>query len=367
MKPGGIALAMIGCGGISHAHARAAQASGAVRFVTCASRTEEKARLWAAQYGCQSHYASYEEMLQREAVDGVVLATWPNQHREQVEGCLERGVRNILCEKALTMTGADALQIWEKVQDADAFLMEGFMYRHHPAIRRIEQLASRGLGTAGSIHASFSVYDPEDAPPTDAGRNWRQRKECGGGVPYDLLCYCVNACQHFAGGRPLRVYCRGGTSDVYGTINRMYGLIEYDSGCVGIVESSKRSSLTQELRISCAGGILTLPTAWTISDDAAVTLTRGAPWPTPLAETYGVRRADSYQLQLENFAAVIRGTARPVMPLAESVENTCVLEALVTSVSQQGPVDVVVPEVIARAIRRDGAPTPTPAVERKER
>ena len=39
------------------------------------------------------------------------------------------------------------------------------------------------------------------------------------------------------------------------------------------------------------------------------------------------------ELQVENFAAVIRGQAKPVIPLVQSVVNTFVLEALVKSVA----------------------------------
>ncbi|MHB0859179.1 MAG: Gfo/Idh/MocA family protein [Anaerolineae bacterium] len=352
-----IRLAMIGCGGISHAHARAAQNTQGIRFVTCCNRTEEKARLWAAQYDCASFYTNYEQMLQREAVDGVVLATWPNQHREQIERCLELGVRAILCEKALTLTGKEALEIWQMAQDAQAFVMEGFMYRHHPAIGRIDRLlAMDELGPVDSVRACFSVYDPESTPADDSSRNWRQRKECGGGVPYDLLCYCVNACQHFVGGIPARVYCRGDESDVFGTINRMHGLIEYDNGCVGIVESSKKASLSQELQIACAGGTLSLPVAWTIQDDVILERKQNAPWPSPVSDQYHVLRADSYLLQLGNLAAVMRGQAGPIVPLAETVLNTYTIEALVVSAMGKHPVDIKIPECVAQAARQTMIP-----------
>ena len=342
-----VAIALIGCGDISHAHARAARDSRKVRFVTCCSRNEDKARQWAALYGCRSYYTDYAEMLGRESVDGVPLATWPSQHREQIERCIALGVRNILCEKALALTGAEAMDIWEKVRGARAFLMEGFMYRHHPAIRKIQKLlAADEIGPVDSVRACFSVLDPETEPATSADRNWRQRKECGGGVPYDLACYCVNACRHFAGGVPLRVYCRVELSEVYGTIVRMHGVVEFDNGRVSIVESSKRACLSQELQVSGTRGIITLPTAWTISEDATITVRQSAPWPSPLVDTLQVLRTDSYRLQLENFAAVIRGRSQPVVTLAESVANTFTIDALVRSGLEKRSCDVDVPKQI---------------------
>ena len=39
-------------------------------------------------------------------------------------------------------------------------------------------------------------------PEEPAGLNRRLKAETGGGVPFDWTSYCVNACNHFGGGRP---------------------------------------------------------------------------------------------------------------------------------------------------------------------
>jgi len=306
---------------------------------------------WIAEYG-GTEYTDYRDMLEKERLDGVLLATWPNQHREQVEACLRAGIRNILCEKALALTGTEAADIYDRVTAAGAFLMEGFMYRHNPAIRKLEQILSRGhLGAVDNVRACFSAFDPETADPTNPNRDWRQRKECGGGIPYDFACYCVNACGHFAGGLPVRVYAIGGLGN-YDTINRVYATIEYDNGAVGIVESSKKTSYTQELQISCAQGILNLPIAWTIPQNMTITQ-RHTGWN---ALTYDTCVSDgvtdgitSYHLQMQNFLDACRGKAEPVMPLAQSVVNTFALEALVTSIMEQRITDIAIPQRIRDA------------------
>jgi predicted dehydrogenase len=294
-------------------------------------------------------------MIRREELDGVLLATWPSQHREQVERSLAAGAQNILCEKALTLTGREALEIRQLVNEAGAFLMEGFMYRHHPAIREMERrLATGELGTIDRVRACFSHYDSEQASADDDTRNWRQRKECGGGVVFDLACYCANACQHFAGARPTRVFGRGDESEKYGTVNRLYGTIEYENGCLGVVESSKRTTLTQELQVACAQGTLVLPVAWTIYEESLLIQREDTPWPHPTTTETTIAAADSYQLQLENFADVIEGKAPPLVPLAQSVLNTYTLEALLASAAARQPVDVEVPPEIVEALPPTG-------------
>ena len=349
---GPVRMAIVGCGGISHAHAKAAaRIPATIQFVACCDVRQDAARAWADTYGCRSAYADYTEMIAKEELDGVLLATWPNQHREQIEICLAAGVRHILCEKALCLTGREATDIWNLVRTHGAFLMEGFMYRHHPAIRQLEALLASGeLGPVDSVRADFSAFDAEKEAATDTARNWRQRKECGGGIPYDFACYCVNACSHFAGGVPVRVYCRGGTSPAYGTINRMHALIEYGNNCVGFVESSKKADLSQRLEIVCARGRVVLPVSWTVYGEGEIHDQRSSGWVKYRQSVHAFQPADAYQLQLENFAAVVRGEDKAAMPLIESVLNAFTVEALVCSLQENCPVEIRLPPEIATSV-----------------
>ncbi len=346
---------IIGCGAHAESHGVAAEnISHLVQFTACCDIRREAAAAWSARFGPARIYTDFEEMLRQEALDGVVLVTWPNQHRDQVARILATGTRHILCEKSLTLTGTEALELFQLTRETGAFLMEGFMYRHHPVMRKMQQLLATGeYGPVDAVRACFSAYDPEVDPPDNTARNWRQRKECGGGIPYDFACYAVNACGCFTGGVPVRAFGVGDISEQYGTINRLYGLIEYDNRRVGIVESSKKATMTQKLEVSCAQHSLYLPVAWTIPGDIPLTVRHGSPWPRPAEETLVISGANSYQLQLENFAAVIRGEARPVVPLAQSVMNVYALEALVTSLLEKRLVEIAIPAEIIAAAREE--------------
>ena len=348
-----VKLGIIGCG----AHALGAHGPAAAniphlaQFTACCDVRRENAEGWAARFGADHVYTDYQEMLRHEALDGVVFATWPNQHHEQVTRALALGAGHILCEKSLTLTGHEACVLFRVTREAGATLMEGFMYRHHPAIRAMQQILATGAcGPVDAVRACFSAHDPETEDPQDSARNWRQRKECGGGIPYDFACYAVNACGCFTQGVPVRAFCVGGESAHFGTINRLYGMIEYDNGRVGIIESSKQATMSQELEVTGPLQSLYLPVAWTILGDAALTVKQAWPWPKPAEEAILIPGANAYQLQLENFAAVIRGDARPVVPLAQSVMSIYALEALVTSLQEHRMVGIDIPgDIIAEA------------------
>ncbi len=366
--PRGFRLGVIGCGGISSRHGRAGLEADKVDLVACCDVREDAARAWAEEYDCEAHYTDFEEMIRVHQLDGVVLATWPNQHREQIERCLNAGVRNILCEKSLTETGPQAVEVTRLVEAAGAFLMEGFMYRHHPLMAELERLVAAGtIGRVDSVSAAFSTFDTQHESPDDPNRNWRRDPARAGGAPWDITCYAVNAANHVAsigaGGRgtaaggppgaahaaglmaarPRTAWCVGSRSGTYGVIDRQFGMIEYDSGCVGVVESSRRAHLSEALHVAGSEGRLLVRRAW-------------RPAPAPVIEhqygngqvtEYPVPGVEMYQRQLENFVDAALGLAAPVMPLTQTVVNMFTIEALVTSVLEKRPVEIPLPDDLA--------------------
>lgn len=328
-------LGIVGCGGISERHARGAALSDEVEIVACCDVRLDAAEAWAQSHGCERAYVDYRTMVREHPLDGVLVATWPTQHHEHILGCLEAGARAILCEKSLTLTSAEAVEVWRAASAAGAHVVEAYMYRHHPAFRLLEDIVLGGeLGEVDSIRAAFSLFDPQEPAWDDAARDWRQRSDLGGGVPWDLAGYCVDACNRLAASAPLRVSAVAGRSERYGTIDRLFGLIEYENGRVGIVQSSKRADFDHQLRVDGSGGHALLEVAWRIEGATEVQVARSSGWGTFEARGLPVAAADPYRLQLDHFARVVRGQATAVPTTVESVVTACALDALLTSAAE---------------------------------
>lgn len=355
-----IRLGIVGCGGISERHSTAAEGCADAAIVACCDVRLDVAEAWAARFGCERWYGDHLTMIREHDLDAVLLATWPVLHHEQILGCLEAGVRHLLCEKSLVMTAAEANDVWIAAEESGALVVEAYMYRHHPAIAKIEELLAGGaVGELDSIRAAFSLLDPEEEEPDDPTRDWRRQKECGGGAPWDLACYCIDACNRFAPGLPRSALAVATTSRRYGTIDRLYGVIEYDAGTVGLVESSKKSDFDHELSLSGSHGRIRLPVAWRIEDAVDVELSRSAGWGIFDTTRHRVPVADPYRLQLERFAAAVRGTAAPVPTLAESVIDAFTLDALLASAAEQAAVPVDLPRsLLAAVVGRNESPDP---------
>ncbi len=341
-----INIALIGCGVHSYKHANAIKEVKDLNLVSCCDINESRAGDWSEKYNC-SPYGSIEKMLKNEKIDAVILCTWPNQHLEQIKLCLNAGVKNILCEKSLAVNSKEAYEIWILAKENKAFLMEACMYRHHPAIKKTEELVfNSGIGKIDSITAVFSNYEPEAHNDPLQSIDWRYRKECGGGVTHDWMSYCVNACNYFSGSRPVSVYASGGINKEYDIIDRLYGQIVYDNGIIGIIESSKYANFSQMLQISCAYGIIELPVAWGIFGDVTIYKHhRKEKWDYILTDPYKIKKADPFILQLMNFSDAIKGNSAPKISLEESVINIYTIEALINSLINNKTIDLDLPNI----------------------
>lgn len=154
------------------------------------------------------------------------------------------------------------------------------------------------------------------------------------------MSYLVNACNQFSNSAPKRIFSSGNESTKYGIINRIFGMIEYENGLVGFIESSKEANFSQELQITCSNGILRIPIAWGIYGEVKITQThRKQDWDYILTDTYEIEQANAFTLQLKNFAQVIRGLEKPVIPLKQSIINVLTIKALVTSMLEKKPID----------------------------
>ena len=357
-----VRLGVIGAGYIAGVHGTAAAAIPRdVEFVAVADANPAAAAALADRFGWAHAYGDVAEMLRVEELDAVIIATWPSTHLELIQQCVEAGVRHILCEKPFVLTGAQAFEVWELAVSSGATITEAFMYRHHPAITRIDGLLdARALGAIDHVRASFTYVNLASElgiDPKDPNRPWRFRADQGGGALYDIGAYAINACTHVAASVPTRVAAFGRPANEFGTSDKILGLIDYANGVVGMIEASEISDSTQELQISAELGTLYLPFSWTIYDETEITIRRSIPTShrdserifRTIDDRLAVPRSNAFQDQLLNVAEVVRGASAPRVSLAETVVNTFTMEALAASLVAREEVDVAIPPAVAEA------------------
>lgn len=126
-----------------------------VELVAGSSRDEGRRSRFAERTSART-YADWREMLDREQLDLVSVATYAPQHAEIVEACAERGVRAIYCEKPIATRLADAERMLKACQQSGSLLAINHNRRFQPNFRRLRDfIADGGLGDLTSLSIAW--------------------------------------------------------------------------------------------------------------------------------------------------------------------------------------------------------------------
>jgi len=194
-------VGLIGYGFMGRAHSNAYRKVGnffdleyqPVLQAVCA-RDEAKVKAFARKWGYASHETDWRKLVAREDIDLIDIAC-PNDMHQEIAIAAAKAGKMILCEKPLSMNGADGLKMVQAVEQARVPNMVWYNYRRVPAITLAKQLIEEGrLGRIFHYRAKF-LQDwtiSKDLPQGGAGL-WRlDAKVAGSGVTGDLLAHCID-------------------------------------------------------------------------------------------------------------------------------------------------------------------------------
>jgi len=190
-------VGIIGCGLIGNERAKALNGDPGT-YLSCAcdvvpSRAEDLIREYAN--GKAILYKDWQEMLETEELDVVIIAT-PNRNMEEItHGATQRKI-HILCEKPLGRNLHESKKILEDARRSNVILKTGFNHRHHPAIFKAHQLVKNKA--IGEVFFARCVYGHGGRPGYE--KEWRASKDiCGGGELLDQGVHVVDLFRWFLG------------------------------------------------------------------------------------------------------------------------------------------------------------------------
>lgn len=147
---------IIGCGNIAKSFAKGLSEVDDAELIACASASTERAKSFAEEYPCHP-CASYEELVRRNDIDVVYIATTHNFHYDNGRLCLENG-KNVLCEKPTCVNAKQTRELVALAKAKDLFLMEAMWTRFMPAIRALlDELAAGVIGDIKLVQADFGI------------------------------------------------------------------------------------------------------------------------------------------------------------------------------------------------------------------
>ncbi len=179
-----IRFGIMGAGAIAGKFVQAVGAVEGARVTAVSSKSMERAAAFAEKCSLP-WYGSYADMLARDDVDAVYIATTHNFHMENMRMCIEAG-KHVLCEKAMVLTEADAREIFALAKEKGVFCMEAMWSRFLPTMTKAREWIDTGkIGKIQSVnavigfHAAFSAESRLFNP------------ELAGGAMYDIGVYPI--------------------------------------------------------------------------------------------------------------------------------------------------------------------------------
>lgn len=148
-----------------------------------AGRSQEKVDLYKEKFGFEIGYVGYEKLLADPEVEAVYIPLPNNIHKEWVFKALQAG-KHVLCEKPMAMNAQEAREMFEEAKKNNVVLMEAYAYLHGAYVEALcKDIASGIIGDLAYIDTAFVTQGYKE--------DFRLHKPLGGGMIYDLGCYCT--------------------------------------------------------------------------------------------------------------------------------------------------------------------------------
>jgi UDP-N-acetyl-2-amino-2-deoxyglucuronate dehydrogenase len=140
--------AIIGCGSIAAAHARAYQSVPGIELVAAADPVERVRGAFQEKFALPRTYAEAEEMLRNEPLDFISICLWHPLHAEFTLRAAERQPKAILCEKPMATCLAEADAMIAACEARGVKLAIGHQRRYNRSWTRARELLAEGaIGT----------------------------------------------------------------------------------------------------------------------------------------------------------------------------------------------------------------------------
>lgn len=132
------------------------------------------------KFGIKNQYVNYEEMLDREDLDAVIIATPTNTHLPIALACIERK-KYLLIEKPISRSIQETQLIVDAAKKNDVKVMVGMNFRYRPDVMLLKSIINSGdLGEIFYVKCGWLRKQSSD------GQWFTKKESSGGGVILDL-------------------------------------------------------------------------------------------------------------------------------------------------------------------------------------
>lgn len=153
-------MGIIGTGRIAERFIPEAKLVSGISTESVYNPHEESASRFAEKWGINA-YSDLEAFYA--GVDMVYIASPHETHYEYIKSALERG-KHVLCEKPLTLQGAQAKELYQRAKDNRLVLFEGIKTAYCPGFSKLLGIACSGaIGNIRNVEACFTKLEKKES------------------------------------------------------------------------------------------------------------------------------------------------------------------------------------------------------------
>lgn len=331
-----IRWAVLGAGRFGSIHARALQDMAGVELVALCTRNPQHQQQVAGDFPGVEVMSDADQLLTRDDVDTVTIATHWRDHRDLALQALAAG-KNVLLEKPLAPSKSECLEVLAAARSAEGVFMVGHVCRFDPRVSLAQQAILSGrIGKVLSMSAKRNL--PVNAPL----RLDKISPLMGDGVhDADLMMW-------FTGNAPTRVYGRQLHSRKTRFPEAGWAILEFGDQAIGVIETHwglpANVSTLIDARMEIVGteGKLEIDCSHTgleLLDADGARMQDTSYWPVQHGQVGGALRSE-----LDYFAECVRRQHAPeVVTPIEAARAVIVMEAAEASAAQGQPVELTWP------------------------
>jgi predicted dehydrogenase len=174
-------IAVIGLGGIAQlAHLPILTKLSNVQLVAVSDTNKTRLKAVGERYGVKNVYQDYNEMLAKEEIEGVVIATPTDTHSAIAIDCL-KAKKDVLIEKPIARNLEEAKEIQAAAKKYKKQVMVGMKLRYRP-----DAMLTRSLINSGELGDIFYIRCGWLRKQSSEQKWFLNKSQSGGGVLIDL-------------------------------------------------------------------------------------------------------------------------------------------------------------------------------------
>jgi glucose-fructose oxidoreductase len=164
--------------------------------------TPAKAESWKQKYNIPDkniyNYQNFDRIANNADIDVVYIVLPPSMHHEYVIRAANAG-KHVWCEKPMAITGKECEEMIAACKKNKQSLAIGYRLHHEPNTQEYRRIVNNKLlGKVQKVDCAAGYRDNR----TD---HWKQKKEMGGGVLYDMGVYSIQGARLGTGMEPVAV------------------------------------------------------------------------------------------------------------------------------------------------------------------